>query len=129
MPKIKTINLLVKDYSEAITFYTDKLGFELKDNYPSYRWVTLKLPEQNDLELALCVADKKDVELVGRQMGSYPLFIIEMENCDSAYETLKNRGVEFTKKPEKTDYGTFAELKDLYGNAILLRGTDGAKHI
>ncbi len=127
--KIKAISLLVNDYAETIAFYTEKLGFELKDHYPEYHWITLKIPEQHDFEISLSLASVEEKELVGRQMGSHCLFIIEMENCNAIYEIYKNRGVVFTKQPEETGYGTFAELKDLYGNMILLRGTDGAKHI
>jgi predicted enzyme related to lactoylglutathione lyase len=123
--QIKVICLLVKNYDETISFYTEKLGFEVKQD-ESYgenkRWVTLRVSNQSELQIGLSLAEtESDLNLVGRQSGSFPFFSLEVEDCFAEYESLKAKGVHFVQQPTQTPYGISAMFEDLYGNLIFMR--------
>jgi catechol 2,3-dioxygenase-like lactoylglutathione lyase family enzyme len=123
--QIKIICLLVKNYDETIQFYTEKLGFELKqdENYgENMRWVTLRASSQSDLQIGLSLAETEtDLNLVGRQSGSFPFFSLEVEDCFVEYENLQAKGVHFVQQATQTPYGISAMYEDLYGNLIFMR--------
>jgi catechol 2,3-dioxygenase-like lactoylglutathione lyase family enzyme len=121
--RISLLNLLVKNQDSAIEFYTRKLGFFVVEDMPfgPKRWVTLRLPDDEVLTIALNLAESDgDLALVGRQAGSQPLFGIVTENCMSEYRRMKDAGVKFHGEPEVQPYGTGVMLEDLYGNKIYL---------
>jgi catechol 2,3-dioxygenase-like lactoylglutathione lyase family enzyme len=123
MNKIKIISILVLDQSEAIEFYTKKLGFELLEDKPfgEGRWVTIALPNHHDLTLALELATSADDKsLVGRQAGSHALLAIDTSDCLADYRRMKPLGVKFLGEPQSGPWGTGVQLEDLYGNKLFL---------
>jgi hypothetical protein len=120
--RLSLLNVLVKDQDSAIEFYK-KLGFVVIEDVPfgSTRWVTLRLPEDPVLSVALNRAESdSDKALVGKQAGSQPLFAIATDNCMDAYRRMKTAGVKFHGEPQVQPYGTGVMLEDLYGNKIYL---------
>lgn len=123
MNRVKIITLLVKDYDEAIEFYTRKLGFELIEDktFGPGRWVTLSLPANRETALALELAtDESDQSLVGRQAGSFPLLAIDTLDCLADFERLKSNDVKTHGEPQSGPWGTGVMVEDLYGNKFFL---------
>lgn len=119
---INVINLLVKDYDEALKFYTEKLGFKLKHDVPyevqgqSYRFVAITPPEQPELAVSLLVAMPQDEDLVGRQGGGYHFLTLYVADAKAALAEMKARGVEISMDLFETPGGLGFNMKDLYGN-------------
>jgi catechol 2,3-dioxygenase-like lactoylglutathione lyase family enzyme len=84
MNKVKIISVLVLDQDAAIEFYTRKLGFELREDKPfgESRWVTISLPKNGDLTLALELAKTADDKaIVGKQGGSHAFLGLDTSDC------------------------------------------------
>ena len=116
-------SLLVKDYDDAISFYSGKLGFVVVEDVPMGpdRWVTIALPNSHETVFALHMAKSdSDLALVGKQGGSFPFLGITTDDCLSDYKRLKALGVKFEGEPQVRPYGTGVMLKDLYGNKLFL---------
>jgi catechol 2,3-dioxygenase-like lactoylglutathione lyase family enzyme len=123
MNKVKIISVLVRDYDAAIEFYTGKLGFELIEDkqFGDNRWVTIALPENRDLTLALELATTaEDKALVGKQAGSHAFLAIDTSDCLGDYTQMKRLGVTFLGEPQSGPWGTGVQLQDLYGNKLFL---------
>jgi catechol 2,3-dioxygenase-like lactoylglutathione lyase family enzyme len=121
--RISLLNLLVKNQDAAIEFYTGKLGFVVMEDVPfgPKRWVTLRLPDDDVLSIALNPAESEtDLALVGKQAGSQPLFSMVTDDCLREYRRMKDAGVTFHGEPHVQPYGTGVLLEDLYGNKIYL---------
>jgi catechol 2,3-dioxygenase-like lactoylglutathione lyase family enzyme len=120
MNKIGHITLLVKDQDEALKFYTQKLGFQNRQDIviaKNVRWVTISPKGQEDLELTLVVADSEEKrKAVGKQAGDHVFLTLESEDCRKEYKALKAKGVKFYGKPELQAWGVDVVLEDLYGN-------------
>jgi catechol 2,3-dioxygenase-like lactoylglutathione lyase family enzyme len=120
MGQVKIVSLLVKDYDAAIQFYTQKLGFQVNAAFGDRRWITLSLPG-NRCALAIELAKSPDdLDLVGRQAGSFPLLALDTTDCAGDYRAMKARGVMFHGEPETGPWGTGVLLEDLYGNRLFL---------
>jgi catechol 2,3-dioxygenase-like lactoylglutathione lyase family enzyme len=123
MKKNLTFCLIVKDYDEAIDFYTKKLGFIVAEDVPmgEDRWVTITLPNNHDCLIALHEAQSEDdLSLIGKQAGSFPFLGLDTEDCIRDYERMKALGVKFLGEPDVRPYGTGVMLEDLYGNRIFM---------
>jgi catechol 2,3-dioxygenase-like lactoylglutathione lyase family enzyme len=123
MNKVTIISVLVLDYDEAIEFYTRKLGFELIEDksFGENRWVTISLPQNKDLTLALELANTDDDKaLVGKQCGSHAFLGINTSDCVGDYTRMKPLGVKFLGEPQSGPWGTGVQLEDLYGNKIFI---------
>lgn len=123
MNKIKIISLLVTDYDATIQFYTEKLGFELLEDAPfgESRWVTLALPNQRDVTMALELAKTEDDKaLVGKQGGSFAFLGVDTDDCLGDYNRMKLLGVAFHGEPQSGPWGTGVLCEDLYGNRIFM---------
>jgi len=120
MNKIGHITLLVKDQDEAIKFYTQKLGFQKRQDIviaKNVRWVTVSPKGQEALELTLVVADSEEKrKAVGKQAGDHVFLTLESDDCRKEYKALKAKGVKFYGKPELQSWGVDVVLEDLYGN-------------
>ena len=119
--EIVHIALLVRDYDEAIEFYTQKLGFELiEDTYQpeqDKRWVVVAPPNSKGTTLLLARASKEEqVTFIGNQSGGRVFLFLNTDNFQRDYEKMKANGIEFVRNPKEADYGTVAVFKDLYGN-------------
>lgn len=115
------IALVVKDYDEAIEFYTQKLNFELiEDTYQpeqDKRWVVIAPPGSAGTTILLAKASN-DVqeEFIGNQSGGRVFLFLNTDDFWRDYNEMIQKGIEFVREPNKVDYGTVAVFKDLYGN-------------
>jgi catechol 2,3-dioxygenase-like lactoylglutathione lyase family enzyme len=120
MNKIGHITLLVKNQDEALKFYTEKLGFQKRQDLEiaqNMRWVTVSPKGQSDLELTFVVADSEEKRrAVGKQAGDHVFLTLESDDCRKEYKALKAKGVKFYGKPEVQVWGVDVVFEDLYGN-------------
>ena len=120
--KLAQVALVVRDYDEAIRFYTDILKFELVEDTPlspSKRWVIVQPPGSSGcrLLLAKAVGDEQESR-IGNQTGGRVFLFFHTDNFQRDYEFLKTKGVRFVREPSNESYGTVAVFADLYGNLI-----------
>ena len=123
MNGITILTVLVLDQDAAIDFYTRKLGFRLLEDKPfgPSRWVTVGLPKQKGLTLALDLAtEPEDRKMVGKQAGTHAMLAIDTSDCLGDYRRLKEMGVAFIGEPQSGPWGTGVQLQDLYGNRVFL---------
>jgi len=119
LKRIKNTNILVHNYEDAVKFYTEKMGFEVHQNFPEQAWVSVIVPGNKEHIITFCLAEKEaDKALVGKQCGSYVLFILEVDDCAATREEWKENGVEFDGEMVTYGQGRFVIAKDLYGNKI-----------
>jgi catechol 2,3-dioxygenase-like lactoylglutathione lyase family enzyme len=115
------IAIVVKDYDEAIDFYTNKLGFELLDDTyqpeQNKRWVVVAPPGSCGTTILLAKASKPEQEpFIGNQTGGRVFLFLNTDDFWRDYKAYKDRGIEFVREPKEADYGMVAVFKDLYGN-------------
>ncbi len=115
------IALVVRDYDEAIDFYTKKLLFELiEDTYQpeqDKRWVVVSPPGSNGVTILLAKASKPEqTNFIGNQSGGRVFLFLNTDDFHRDYERMKSVGINFIREPEEQDYGTVAVFEDLYGN-------------
>ena len=113
--------LVVRDYDEAIEFYTDKLGFALLDDTyqpeQDKRWVVVAPPGDRGTTVLLArAATPKQENFIGNQTGGRVFLFLATDDFQRDYEAMTTAGVEFVREPTVADYGTVAVFKDLYGN-------------
>lgn len=117
---IGAVALLVRDYDEAIRFYTTKLRFKVVEDTPmgeEKRWVLLAAPGSNGTRLLLAKA-KTEVELssVGCQAGGRVFLFLHTDDFGRDYREMRRLGVKFNEQPRHEAYGAVAVFEDLYGN-------------
>jgi catechol 2,3-dioxygenase-like lactoylglutathione lyase family enzyme len=117
---IACVSLLVRDYDEAIAFYTGKLRFSIaedKDMGGGRRWVVLAPPGPGGTGLLLARA-KNEGELasVGCQAGGRVFLFLHTDDFERDHTEMLQRGVKFNEEPRREDYGTVAVFEDVYGN-------------
>ena len=115
------VALVVRDYDEAIDFYTRVLDFELlEDAYQpeqDKRWVVVSPPGSNGTTLLLARAATTEQEaLVGNQAGGRVFLFLNSDDFWRDFHRLEARGVKFVREPRVAEYGTVAVFEDLYGN-------------
>jgi lactoylglutathione lyase len=117
---IASIALVVKDYDEAIEFYTQKLKFDLIKDTPlteTKRWVLVSPRGSNGTNLLLAKADSPEQENhIGNQTGGRVFLFLHTDDFWRDYNEMKSQGVQFYEEPRKEDYGTVVVFSDLYGN-------------
>ena len=121
MQSIAHVALVVRDYDEAIAFYTGKLGFTLvEDTYlpaQGKRWVLVAPPGSDSTSLLLARASKPEQErFIGNQSGGRVFLFLRTDDLWRDYERLLANGISFVRPPKVEDYGTVAVFADLYGN-------------
>jgi catechol 2,3-dioxygenase-like lactoylglutathione lyase family enzyme len=117
---IAHIALVVRDYDEAIRFFTQVLGFELiEDIYQpeqDKRWVLVG-PVGGGTSLLLARASKgEQLPFIGNQTGGRVFLFLSTDDFQRDYEKLRSHDVQFVRPPKTESYGTVAVFKDLYGN-------------
>ena len=138
MPYIAHISLLVRDYDEAIAFYTAKLNFTLVEDkfIPSQnkRWVTIRPPgaasDPQATTILLARASSPDqLAAVGKQTGENRVFLfLATDDFERDFRRFSDAGVEWARSKAVHDYGTVAVFKDLYGNLWdLIQFADGGE--
>ena len=133
MIKIANTQLWVHDQEEALAFYTEKLGMEVRTDVTlpemgDFRWLTVGPPGQEDVSIVLMAIPGAPVmdEETGNQVrelmakGFAGTVFLTTGDCQASYEELKARGVEFTEAPEERPYGIDSGFRDPSGNNIRL---------
>src|SRR5688500_4548767 len=115
------VALVVRDYDEAIAFYTQKLRFRLaEDQYQpaqDKRWVVIAPPGSTGTTLLLARASKPEQEpFVGNQAGGRVFLFLSTDDFWRDYHQMVNDGVRFVRPPSEQPYGLVAVFEDLYGN-------------
>ncbi len=112
--------LVVRDYDEAIDFYTKKLHFQLiEDTKLSEikRWVVVKPPGSNAAGLLLAkAANEEQVSRIGNQTGGRVFLFLYTDDFDRDYKNLLNHQIEIIRPPVNEDWGKVLVFADLYGN-------------
>jgi predicted enzyme related to lactoylglutathione lyase len=133
MIKIANAQLWVHDQDEALAFYTEKLGFEVRSDVTmaelgDFRWLTVGPADQPDFAIVLMaipgapVMDPEAAQQVKDLMakGFAGAIFLTTEDCQASYEELKGRGVEFVEPPEERPYGIDSGFRDPSGNTFRL---------
>jgi predicted enzyme related to lactoylglutathione lyase len=133
MIKIANAHLWVNDQDEALAFYTQKLGMEVRidatmPEMGNFRWLTVGPAGQPDVSIVLMaipgppVMDPETAEQVRGLMakGFAGTVFLTTDDCRASYEELKARGVEFSEPPAERPYGIDSGLRDPSGNSIRL---------
>jgi predicted enzyme related to lactoylglutathione lyase len=133
MIRIANAQLWVHDQDEALAFYTEKVGLELRQDVTvaelgNFRWLTVGPAGQNDISIVLMAIPgppmfaEETVEEVRNLMakGLAGTIFLTTDDCQASYEDLKRRGVEFTEEPEERPYGIDSAFRDPSGNSIRL---------
>ncbi|OJU84099.1 MAG: glyoxalase [Solirubrobacterales bacterium 70-9] len=131
--KISVAQLWVQDQEEALAFWTEKVGFEVRKDVTmpelgNFRWLTVGPPEQEDIAVVLMAIPGEPIIDKATQAqirdlaakGFAGTVFLTTEDCRADYERLVARGVEFTEAPEERPYGIDAGFRDPSGNAIRL---------
>jgi uncharacterized glyoxalase superfamily protein PhnB len=133
MIKIGTAQLWVHDQDEALAFYTQKLGMEVRSDVTlpemgDFRWLTVSPPGQEDVAITLMAIPGPPVmdaatgdqvrELMGK--GFAGTVFLTTDDAHASYEQLKARGLEFSEEPEERPYGIDMGFRDPSGNSIRL---------
>lgn len=118
--RIAHIALVVRDYDEAIAFYTEKLDFRLVEDTrinDDKRWVVVAPPGAQECTLLLAkAANEKQSESIGNQTGGRVFLFLFTDDFQRDYEKMSARKIKFVRPPKEEDYGTVAVFEDLYGN-------------
>jgi catechol 2,3-dioxygenase-like lactoylglutathione lyase family enzyme len=131
LKQLTHVNVWVDDQDDALAFYTDKLGMELRDDVTvpemgNFRWLTVGVPGQPEVALTLMAipgppvfdaeTQKKLKDLVAK--GAAGGLFFTADDCQGTYEELKGRGVEFSQEPTQQPYGIDAGFRDPSGNQM-----------
>lgn len=129
---IAHISLLVRDYDEAIEFYTKQLNFELVEDTKltdTKRWVLVKPKGVGGCCLLLAkVADSEQLKFVGNQAGGRVFLFLNTDNFDRDYSNLIAKNVTIIREPSNEVYGRVAVFADLYGNKWDMIGPNDKKY-
>ena len=133
MIRIGTAQLWVHDQDEALRFYTDKVGLEVRQDVTvpemgNFRWLTVGPPQQEDIAIVLMAipgpplmdadTERQVRDLVAK--GFAGTVFLSTDDCRASYKELVARGVEFVEEPEDRPYGVDAGFRDPSGNNVRL---------
>jgi catechol 2,3-dioxygenase-like lactoylglutathione lyase family enzyme len=118
--KIAHVTLLVRDYDEAINYYTSTLRFKLIDDTQlteSKRWVLVSPDDSKGFALLLAkAANENQIKQIGNQTGGRVFLFLHTDNFDSDFKDLIDKKVKIVRQPSIEVYGKVAVFEDLYGN-------------
>src|SRR2546422_10335124 len=134
LKQLTHVQVWVHDQDEALAFYTDKLGMEVRDDVTvaelgNFRWLTVGVPGQTDVAITLMavpgppVFDDDTREQIRALLakGAAGGLFFSTDDCRASYEELSRRGVEFAQEPTEQPYGIDAGFRDPSGNQARLR--------
>jgi catechol 2,3-dioxygenase-like lactoylglutathione lyase family enzyme len=133
LKQLTHVQVWVHDQDEALAFYTDKLGMELREDVTlpemgNFRWLSVGVPGQDDVSITLMAVPgppvfdeetRKQIQSLLAKGASGGLFF-STDDCRKSYEDLKQRGVEFAQEPTEQPYGIDAGFRDPSGNHFRL---------
>jgi len=132
MMRLMRCTVRVADQDEALRFYTEQMGFEIKLNMPmgpGQRWRAVGPAGHSGAELVLQPTSwfqgaeaERHAALVGRD----PTLVFQVDDCQATYDRLYAAGVEFSLPPTHRGYGIEADGRDLYGNTLVFIQMPGA---
>ena len=118
--RIVQIALVVRDYDEAIAFYTQSLGFELLEDTDmgnGKRWVRVAPRGTGSCGLLLArAATPAQAQAIGNQAGGRVFLFMHTDDFERDYQFMLGKGVRFIEQPRYEEYGTVVVFEDLYGN-------------
>jgi catechol 2,3-dioxygenase-like lactoylglutathione lyase family enzyme len=130
LKQLTTVQVWVHDQDEALAFYTEKLGLELRDDVTvselgNFRWLTVGVPGQ-DVAIVLMavpgppVFDEQTRDQINALVakGAATGLFFSTDDIDSTYQELKGRGVEFQQEPTQQPYGIDTGFRDPSGNQM-----------
>jgi len=130
LKQLTTVQVWVHDQDEALAFYTEKLGFELRDDVTvpelgNFRWLTVGVPGQEVAIVLMAVPGppvfddetRDQIEALVAKGAATGLFF-STDDIKATYEELKGRGVEFQQEPTQQPYGIDAGFRDPSGNQM-----------
>ena len=138
LKQLTHVQVWVHDQDEALKFYTEKLGLELREDVTvpemgNFRWLSVGVPGQEDVSITLMAIPgppvfeeetrQKIVDLLAR--GASGGLFFSTDDAQKAYEELKSRGVEFTQEPTEQPYGIDAGFRDPSGNHFRMMAQRG----
>jgi len=129
LKQLTNVQVWVHDQDEALAFYTEKLGLELREDVTvpemgNFRWLSVGVPGQDDVAITLMAVPgppvfeeetRAQIHALLAKGASGGLFFAT-DDVHGTYEELKGRGVEFTQEPTEQPYGIDAGLRDPSGN-------------
>jgi catechol 2,3-dioxygenase-like lactoylglutathione lyase family enzyme len=131
LKRLTTVNVWVRDQEEALAFYTEKLGMEVRADITvpemgGFRWLAVGLPGQDDVALALLpvpgppVFDEETRDQLNDLLakGAAGGLFFAVDDCQKSFEELRARGVEFSQEPTQQPYGIDAGFRDPFGNQM-----------
>lgn len=117
--RLGLVTFLVRDYDEAISWFCEKLAFDLVEDAQlksEKRWVAVA-PKGGGCGLLLARADgPQQITRIGGQTGDRVAFFLETDDFSRDHEAMRSKGVTFLERPRHETYGTVAKFIDLYGN-------------
>ncbi|GJM25985.1 MAG: hypothetical protein DHS20C16_24000 [Phycisphaerae bacterium] len=117
--QLTRIAIVVRDYDEAIAFYTQKLGFELiEDTRLSdvKRWVVVSPPGSECALLLAKAASNEQATRIGNQTGGRVFLFLYTDDFERDFNCYRSNGIKFIRDPKEEPYGRVAVFVDLYGN-------------
>ena len=138
LKQLTHVNVWVHDQDEALAFYTEKLGLELRDDVTvpemgNFRWLTVGVPGQKDVNIVLMAVPgppvfdeetRSQIQALVAKGAATGLFFTT-DDVRSTYEELKGRGVEFGQEPTQQPYGIDAGFRDPSGNQMRVAQLSG----
>jgi len=117
---IGAITLVVPDYDAAISFYVEKLGFDLVEDTKlsaNKRWVLVAPKGSTETRLLLALADgDQQIAAIGNQTGGRVCLFLNTDDFDRDHQAMKSKGVTFLETPRVEPYGKVAVFEDPFGN-------------
>lgn len=122
---VQVVGLYVHDQDEALQFYVEKIGFRVHTDARNgdYRWLTVQHPDQPDFQLGLFRPQAPTVDEATAQnlneavaKGAMPPLVLVVEDCQTAFDAMNKRGVEFTQEPIARYGSVDASFRDPSGN-------------
>jgi catechol 2,3-dioxygenase-like lactoylglutathione lyase family enzyme len=117
--RIAHVTLVVRDYDEAIAFFTGVMGFKLIEDAPledGKRWVVVGPRSSGGANLLLARATPEQSSSIGNQSGGRVFLFLHTDDFWRDYRAMRTKGVKFDDEPREESYGTVAVFEDLYGN-------------
>ena len=120
MQTLAHVAIVIKDYDEAIAFYTQQLNFVLLEDTQlseTKRWVIVSPSISSGCSLLLAkAATEEQKTFIGNQTGGRVFLFLHTNNFWKDYEDMKSKKIIFVREPVEESYGTVAVFKDIYGN-------------